>query len=158
ADRSVAVPHGAYLRPVVVAGQTVYTNDRGETATGAVPLDAVRGFTPAPRGMSYGPDMPLRDCHQPPPQAKVDHATLSDAEWLRYGLRTHTDIPDRAEWTTMVRALDHRSCAFKTIYRDGHTDRHGQADGGPCQQHQDWWLECPANWSGWSADRYHDSQ
>lgn len=121
-DPAVLHAQGAFIRPVAIAGITIYVNDDYETATGAVPVDAARGFTPAKIGSSYGPQLPDLGCSDNiPDQAVRDHATFTDAELAQYGLPTEAQLGlPHDEWVGAVRAANHRICGGRVTYSDGH--------------------------------------
>lgn len=113
---------GAFTRPVVQEGITVYVNSHGVTATGAQPVDAVRGFTPAKTGESHGPWTKPAGCFEGdlPPQTLHDHATFTPAELHQYGLRSAADLGlPFDEWASQVRNIEHVSCTSRTVYEDG---------------------------------------
>jgi len=165
-DPTVTHAQGLFHRPVTFAGITVYTNDQGETATGAAPIDAVRGFTPPATGIARGPDFSITpSCIQPPDPAVRDRTTMSDAELESYGLPTHALIHDQAEWLQAVMSVRTRACTGRTLYRDGHMMRNTTLRPGHpaisrmAQAVGNNFVDVPntfdqGGWSGWGADRF----
>lgn len=136
---AVLQPQGAFTRPVTEHGYTVYVNARGETATGAVALDAVRGFAPAKAGRSYGPDTLQPGCTPGdlPDQATQDHATFTAAQLRQYNLPSASDLGiPFAEWATMMRAAKHVACSSRLAYDGGHPSHSSVESSAHLQQPQ----------------------
>lgn len=113
-------PDPVHQHAVPDPGYTVYTDDMGATATGAVPDDAVLGYVPPAKGEADGPDHATPGCEQPTPQGLRDHATFSDAELDRFGLPRLAALGgDVAHWQDVVRAATGRACATHVSYQDG---------------------------------------
>ncbi len=112
---TLAVPDGGY---------TFYIDTHGETVTGAVPDDALMGFTPAATGESTSPAHQLIPCEQPTPQGLRDHATFTDEELDRFGLPHLNQVGNGnlEEWQNIVRLATERSCSWTDSYHDGHVD------------------------------------
>jgi hypothetical protein len=128
-DPRTLVPDHTHTRSVPDGGYTFYTDTHGETATGAVPDDALMGFTPAATGKSVSPPHQLTPCEQPTPQGLRDHATFTDAELDRFGLPHLNQVGhgNLAEWQNIVRLANTRSCSWTDPYYDGHPVQAGNA-------------------------------
>jgi hypothetical protein len=157
----VRVAHGAFRHPVEDAGVTVYINDSGNTATGAVPDDAVLGFVPPAKGYAEGPERQTPTCQQPTPQGLRDHASFTDTELDRFGLpRLAAMGGDVERWQMLVRGSQVRACATRTGYQDGAPivvgnlapsfARHTAYQGAYDFQH----TSGVGAWSGWADDAY----
>lgn len=168
-DPRVLVPDATHNRPVHIGGYTVYTNSEGETATGAAPIDAVRGYTPPAIGFARGPDVTPPVCLQPPDPAVSDRTKMSDTELAAYGLPTHGQIPDFATWKQVAMSIHGHVCTIRTLYFNGHPLMNSPARSSHAT------IASPTTrraavgsnrvdvpnsfsdggWSGWAADRYH---